>query len=68
MWEKVLARREELGYTNYKISNLTGIPESTLRSYEKRGVKPSFENVCKIADVLGLDLDVLKEEVLKNET
>lgn len=68
MWKKVLARREELGYTNYKISNLTGIPESTLRSYEKRGVKPSFENVCKIADVLGLDLDVLKEEVLKNET
>lgn len=68
MWEKVLARREELGYTNYKISNLTGIPESTLRSYEKRGVKPSFENVCKIANVLGMDLDVLKEEVLKNET
>lgn len=68
MWQKVVAKRKELGYSNYKLSMLTGIPESTLRSYEKRGVKPSFENVCKIANVLGMDLDVLKEEVLKNET
>lgn len=68
MWKKVIAKREELGYTNYKISNLTGISESTLRSYENRGVKQSFENVCKIANVLGMDLDFLKEEVLKNKT
>lgn len=67
MWKKVLARRKELGYTNYKISTLTGIPESTLRSYDKRGVKPSFENVCKIATVLGLDLEILRKEVMKDE-
>lgn len=34
MWKKVIARRKELGYTNYKISTLTGIPESTLQCWK----------------------------------
>lgn len=55
MWQNVVAKRKELGYSNYKLSMLTGIPESTLRSYEK-GVEPSFKNMCKIADALKVDI------------
>ncbi|MCI5942395.1 MAG: helix-turn-helix domain-containing protein [Ligilactobacillus animalis] len=55
MWQKVVAKRKKLGYSNYKLSVITGIPESTLRSYEK-GVEPSFKNMCKIADALKVDI------------
>ena len=55
MWQKVIARRKELGYSNYKLSILTGIPESTLRSY-RDGREPSFKNMCKIADALKVDI------------
>lgn len=60
MWQKVIIKRKELGYSNYKLSVLTGIPESTLRSYEK-GVEPSFKNMCKIADALDVSLDYFRE-------
>lgn len=60
MWQKVIARRKELGYSNYKLSILTGIPESTLRSY-RDGREPSFKNMCKTADALDVSLDYFRE-------
>jgi len=59
MWQKVTDKRKELGYSTYRLSALTGIHESTLRSYEK-GVEPSFKNMCKIADALDVSLDYFR--------
>ncbi|MDK7067308.1 helix-turn-helix transcriptional regulator [Lactobacillus paragasseri] len=32
----------------------------TIRSYKYRGYEPSFKNMCKIADALGVSLDKLR--------
>lgn len=32
----------------------------TIRSYKYRGYDPSFKNMCKIADALGVSLDELR--------
>ena len=58
MWNEILRASKEKDISKYRISKLTGIPQSTLRSYEL-GVEPSFKNVAKIANVLELDLNEL---------
>lgn len=60
MWKKVDSQLKNKKYSVYKLSNLTCIPESTLRSY-RDGTEPSFKNMCKIADALGVSLDYFKE-------
>ena len=44
-----------------KLSEISGIPDSTLRIYKFRGSDPSFTNACKIADALDIKLDDLRE-------
>ncbi len=60
MWKKVASQLKDKKYSVYKLSNLTGIPESTLRSY-RDGREPSFKNMCKIADALNVSLDYFRE-------
>lgn len=46
---KVLARKSDINY-------------ETIRSYKYKGYEPSFKNMCKIADALGVSLDELRGE------
>lgn len=44
---KALARKSDINY-------------ETIRSYKYKGYEPSFKNMCKIADALGVSLDKLR--------
>lgn len=58
MWNKILKIIKTRKISKYRISKLTGIPQSTLRSYEL-GAEPSFKNAAKVARVLDISLDEL---------
>ena len=67
MWNEVekLLKRKHISI--YRLAKLTGIKDSTLRSYRKNyvhpgDVNPSFNNACKIADALEVSLDDLRSD------
>ncbi|WP_244974062.1 helix-turn-helix domain-containing protein [Limosilactobacillus portuensis] len=46
----------------YRLSKLTGIPNPTIFSYKNNGVEPTFSNMVKIADALGVSLDEFRSD------
>ena len=55
--EKIKEAREAKGVSRYKLSQLTGIHESTLKRYEDGAIKKiSFENLLKICEALGINI------------
>ena len=55
--EKIKETREAKGISRYKLSQLTGIHESTLKRYEDRAIKKiSFENLLKICKALEINI------------
>ena len=55
--EKIKEAREAKGISRYKLSQLTGIHESTLKRYEDRAIKKiSFENLLKICEALEINI------------
>ena len=55
--EKIKETREAKGISRYKLSQLTGIHESTLKRYEDRVIKKiSFENLLKICEALEINI------------
>ena len=55
--EKMKETREAKGISRYKLSQLTGIHESTLKRYEDRAIKKiSFENLLKICEALEINI------------
>lgn len=61
LWEKLEKILKQKNISRYQLSKMTGVAQTTLSSY-KYGVEPSFKNVCKIADALGVSLDYFREE------
>lgn len=59
MWKNVKKLLKEKQITVYGLAKITGISDNTLRNY-KYGAEPSFKNVCKIADALGVTTDDLR--------
>mgnify|MGYP005792741331 CR=1 FL=1 len=57
LWETVQNQLTKKSMSVYRLSKLTGIPNSTLLSYKNDGVEPTFNNMEKIADALGVILD-----------
>ena len=57
LWETVRNQLTKKSMSVYRLSKLTGIPNSTLLSYKNDGVEPTFNNMEKIADALGVSLD-----------
>ena len=45
----------------YRLAKMTGLSHNTLQNY-KNGHEPSFSNVVKIADALGVSLDEFREK------
>lgn len=55
--EKIKETREAKGVSRYKLSQLTGIHESTLKRYEDKAIKKiSFENLLKICEALEINI------------
>lgn len=60
-WYVVQKHLNDKKWSLRKLSEISGIPDSTLRIYKFRGSDPSFTNACKIADALDIKLDDLRE-------
>lgn len=61
LWMKIQCLLDEQGMSVYRLSKLTGIPLNTLYSYKNQGAEPSFNNMVRIANALGVSLDTFKE-------
>lgn len=62
-WDEVENTLKDKHLTIYKLSKLTGIPYQTLNNYHSKHSKTSLINAFKIAVVLDIDLDRLKERI-----
>ena len=48
--------REAHGWTEYQLAERSGLPQSTISSWYKKGLTPSFSSPEKICDAFGLTL------------
>lgn len=62
LWETVQNTLNKQSMSIYRLSKLTNIPNSTLLSYKNDGVEPTFNNMEKIADALGVSLDEFRSD------
>lgn len=51
--------RNQKGFTLANLVEATGIPRSTIGSYETKGVAPSAENAKKLAEAMGVSIAYL---------
>lgn len=61
LWELVQKQLDKQSMSIYRLSKLTGILDNTLYSYSRGISEPSFTNMAKIADALGVSLDEFRE-------
>lgn len=61
MWEIIQEELKRQGMSAYRLSKITGLSQNTLQNY-KNGHEPSFSNVVKIADALGVSLDEFRSD------
>ena len=45
--------REKAGISKYRLSQITGVPESTIGRIEKGRMKPNIEMYAKLIEALG---------------
>lgn len=57
--ELIKTLQAEKGFSNKKIAEATGLSESTISRILSRQVEPKFEDVVRIAVILGASLDAL---------
>ena len=48
--------REARGWTEYQLAERSGLPQSTISSWYKKGMTPSFSSLEKICDAFGMTL------------
>ena len=61
MYEKYVNLREEKGLTDYKVSEMTGIPKSTFSDWKSGRSVPKIEKLKKIAYCFGVTVDYFLE-------
>lgn len=57
MGQSLRDERERAGLSVKDLVRLSGVPETTIRRYEATFCSRVIENLCAMADVLGLTLD-----------
>lgn len=65
LWKLIKNQMDKQGMSAYRLSKITGLSQNTLQNY-KNGHEPSFSNVVKIADALGVSLDVFRSDENEN--
>ena len=58
--DRLLQYRQSKGMSVYRLSKLSGLPESTIRSYEQ-GVMPTLDKADALLKALGVELTIGKE-------
>lgn len=61
LWKLINKQLDKQKITIYRLSKLTGIAQTTFQNY-KNGSEPSFSNMVKIADALGVSLDEFRSD------
>lgn len=56
---RIAKARYDKGYTQMEVSNLTGIPNSTIAKYETGKLQPDLEKLGILADFYGVSIDWL---------
>lgn len=66
MYEKYAKRRDELGLTDYKVSQMSGVLTATLSEWKKhyesngeQGYQPKLEKITAIANALDMKVSDL---------
>lgn len=59
--------REQKGYTDYRVSMLTGISTATLSAWKKGNYVPSASRLLAIANVVGCSVEELIPPLRKEE-
>lgn len=54
----IIAKRNELGYSQRNLATICGLPQSSVARIESFTVKPNIETLIKIMKPLGLTLTV----------
>lgn len=66
--EKIKSARLAAGFTQRKLSELTGIAEPTIRKYESNRLNPKLETLIKIAEPLGVHYaDLISDTIAIDE-
>lgn len=50
----IVRLREERGWSEYRLAELSGVPQSTISSWYRKGAVPtvtSLEKICKVYDI-----------------
>lgn len=70
--QKLVERKEELGYTNAVIAEISGVPESTVtKVFNGTNRSPTYDTISPISHALGVSLDtitVIEETAEKSES
>ena len=56
VFQKILKLREEKGWSEYKLSVESGIPQSTISSWFRKKAQPSILSIQAICDACGITL------------
>ena len=54
--EKITSLREELGWTTYRLSKLSGIPQSTISTWYRKNLMPPIDKLEIICQTFGITL------------
>lgn len=54
--QRILQLREEKGWSEYKLSVESGIPQSTISSWFRKNAQPSIQSLQAICDACGITL------------
>lgn len=58
----ISAYREERGWTEYQLAERSGLPQSTISSWYRKGIMPTVLSLEKICDAFGITLSQLFAE------
>ena len=61
MYEKYVQIRDEKGYTDYRVSQETGIPKSTFSDWKTGRSAPKVEKLYAIAKLFGVPIEFFLE-------
>ncbi len=63
--DRIFEILNDRGMTQKEFAIKTGIAESTISDWKRRGANPAAENIMKISQVLGVDVEELLSGVVK---
>lgn len=62
--QRLIAMREQAGFTQAEASRETGIKQGTLSSYETGRAIPGLKNLYKLSRAYGKSIDELAEQIM----